>query len=480
MNEPDIQGLTTFLTASKLVTSAQLREAQAEVNNPRDTEELLLALERKGSLTAFQTEKLRKGDRHGFFFGNFRILYKIDSGSFARVYRADEPSTGRVVAIKVLRNRWLDRPEWVENFEREGRVGLSLRHPNIVELISVGKDTGSGQPFIIMEFVEGGNLRDILAIRGRFSQADGLKILEDIASALAYAYGRGLTHRDLKLSNVLISSSGTAKVVDFGLAQIFSNKFIADDDTQVARTVDYAGLEKATNAPLNDVRSDIYFAGCIAYELLSGRPPLPPTKNKLERMMRDRFLKVKPLEPRDLETPNPAVVQLVQTMMAVEPGKRFQTPAQLLEAIKQLRAETGGVPAGDASIRRATATVFIVESDERLQDAMRDKLKQIGYRVLISGDPGRALDRFNQQPFQILVVDAGTTRNEGLAALAKVMERAKAISYDCRGIVICAVDAPDVKLPYGFESRIKVLQRPINLGQLVKAVRESTPGPAAP
>ena len=474
----DAKTLGAFLISSKLVTQNQLQEVLADVRNPNDIEEILLQFERKGYLTSLQTDKLRKGDRHGYFLGNYRVLYKIDSGSFARVYRADDPASGKVVAVKVLRNRWLESPEWLENFEREGRMGMSLRHPNIVEIISVGTESSTRQPYIVMEFVEGGDLRDILKIRGRFSISAALKIMEDISAALAYAFSRGLTHRDMKLTNVLISSSGTAKVVDFGLAQIFSNKFMLEDDAQVARTVDYAGLEKATNAPTGDVRSDIYFIGCIAYEVLSGRAPLPPTKNKVERMQRDRFLRVKPLELADLESPNPSVLRLVETMMAVDPAKRFQTPAQLHDAIRQLRISSGTMVNHDGSVRKTGATVFVLESDQRLQDALRDKLKQLGYRVLISGDPGRAVDRFTQQPYPVLIVDVTTTQHEGVRALDQVLHKSLKMGYECRGILLASPSELEMSSTIGWGSKITVLKRPLNLGQLIHKLREIVPPPA--
>src|SRR5207247_1359251 len=115
------------------------------------------------------------------------------------------------------------------------------------------KDALNRQYFIVMDFVEGGNLRDILKLRGKFTVADALKILEEVTSALVYAFSKGVTHRDMKMSNVLISSQGMAKVVDFGLAQLYSAQLIGEDDLQVQRTVDYAGLERATDAPFGDV-----------------------------------------------------------------------------------------------------------------------------------------------------------------------------------------------------------------------------------
>src|SRR5437588_223825 len=243
METIDTPALAQLAVRCGLVSEEQLIEAYEEVD-PRgaDPEPLLRFLERKGYLSPWQSQKLLKGDTDGYYLGGYRLLYKIRSGSFGRVYRAEDPRTGRVVAIKVLRRRWSEDPQRIELFEREGRVGLTLRHAGIVEILTVNHDVPSGQWYIVMEFVEGGNLRDILAIRKKLSPPEALKLLEDAARGLAHAYARGVTHRDVKLTNILISSQGTAKLVDFGLAKFYAT--ISKEEDKVERTVDYAGLER--------------------------------------------------------------------------------------------------------------------------------------------------------------------------------------------------------------------------------------------
>src|SRR5262245_34108417 len=203
-----------------LLSVPQTEEAWQELESRNVAgQEFLRCMERKGYLTPFQSSKLLKGDKEGFVLGGYRILYKIASGSFGRVYRADDPSTGRVVAIKVLRKKWSEDRHKIELFMREGRMGMALKHPNIVEIIAVNSDPTTKQFYIVMEFVEGGNLRDFLNIRKKLAVADVLRILEDTASGLAYAFSKGgITHRDMKLTNILLSSAGPAKLVDFGLA----------------------------------------------------------------------------------------------------------------------------------------------------------------------------------------------------------------------------------------------------------------------
>src|SRR5262245_16654430 len=128
-----------------LITEAQLRECMEEAREEsgKQVPDLVLlrrAFERKSYLTSFQCEKLMKGDTDGYILGGYRLLYKIASGSFGRVYRADDPATGRVVAIKVLRRRWSGDPHAIELFEREGKLGISLRHPHIAEILTGTQD----------------------------------------------------------------------------------------------------------------------------------------------------------------------------------------------------------------------------------------------------------------------------------------------------------------------------------------------------
>jgi serine/threonine protein kinase len=411
-----------------LLTQEQVQEAWEELGQRiGDPDPLLRLLERKGYLTPWQSQKLLKADNDGYFLGGYRILYKIASGSFGRVYRADDPRSGTVVAIKVLRRKWSEDRHNVELFEREGKLGMALRHPNVVEILAVNRDPQSKQHYIVMEFVEGGNLRELLAIRKKLEPAEALRILEEATTGLAYAFAQGLTHRDMKLTNVLISSQGVAKLVDFGLAEEgrYTVAGLRGDDLQIDRTVDYAGLEKATGVPHGDVRSDIYFLGCVLYELLTGRRPLQMPKDPRARMRRERFVQVQPIDPEEVGGQT-AVIRLVRNMMSLNPQERFQTPSQLLDAIREVRREIESKAVASGPKRNPSVkTVFVVESDEGLQDKVRAKLKERGYRVLIAADPIRARDRFRQQPYEALIVDARTTGEDGFSVFESVVKQAE-------------------------------------------------------
>jgi CheY-like chemotaxis protein len=472
----DATTLTQLAIKVGLLTQEQVQEAWDEAG-PGDTdpEPLLRILERKGYLTPWQSYHLLKGDPDGYFLGGYRILYKVASGSFGRVFRAEDPATGRVVAIKVLRRRWSEDPQRIELFDREGKLGLSLRHPNIVEILAVNRDPATSQYYIVMEFIEGGNLREILQIRKKLAPAEALRILEDATQGLVYAYSRGMSHRDMKLTNILISSQGEAKLVDFGLAKIYAGAAIKGEE-KVERTVDYAGLEKATGVKQGDVRSDIYFLGCVLYEILTGRSPLVTTRDRHQRMQKHRFDSAPPMRPEEVNGP-PSLFRLVETMMSLNPQHRYQTPSQLLDAIRAVRLELGSKVTHEADGNRPRY-VFVAERDEHLQDKLREKLKEMGYRVLIAGDPTRALDRFRQQPFDALVVDAGSTDEDGLLVFDRIMDDAARQNVPCAGILVLNPEQAEWKSRVHERSSVAIFVRPdVTLKKICRHLSRLVPPP---
>lgn len=489
MPEPaDANDLAQLAVRCGLIEEGTARELLYEFDDPKGPPvELARLMEKKRLLTPFQSGKLLKGETDGLVLGGYRILYKIASGSFGRVYRADDPRSGQVVAVKVLRRRWLDTPKRIDSFEREGRLGMTLDHPNIVRILNVNCDDESGQYFIVMDFVEGGNLKDILHIRKTIEVDEALRILEESVSGLAYAHSRGLTHRDIKPSNILLGTDKVAKLVDFGLAEMTDDMpevmvvgVKTDKDERPERTVDYAGLEKATGVPSGDVRSDIYFLGHVLFEMVAGKPLLEPTKNPHTRMSRRRFEMVDAaLEKaaRDLALP-PPLVRLITKAVALEPGQRFQTPTAFLDAIKRTRQEIAGAVATGADSRRAEGplTIFVAEPNPKLQAVFREKLKEYGFsRVLISIDPEQVFKRYQQQPYHACLIDAGALGREGVDVFKKVVREADAQQRDLAAVVILNDDqrawVDDAMSAGGGE----VMVRPVTMNVLHEVLSEHLP-----
>lgn len=382
---------------------------------------------RKELLTNYQVERIVKGLRTGYFYGDYKALYMIGTGTFARVFRTVHKDTGKVVAAKVLRRRFSEDPKRALQFMTEGELGKGLRHPNICPIYEVHSETSMYQQgtnyFLIIEFIEGQNLRDLLRIRGKFSPKEATQLMIDITSGLAYAAERGLTHRDLKTSNVLISARGRAKLVDFGLAA-FAEQVSEDGQASNPRTVDYAGLEIATNAPRDDSRSDIFFAGSIFYHMLSGVLPLNETRDRSERLSAGRYLNVKSIAQVAPDLPR-SVASVVAKAMETNPDRRYQSPGQMLMDLKMAakRLEMGDESAAgeirgkieaqnEARIAKQfegyNKTIMIVESNMDMQNVLRDRLKKYGYRVLVISDPQRALLRYAEDasPADIVVFSA--------------------------------------------------------------------------
>jgi serine/threonine protein kinase len=450
----DASGIGQLGIKLGLISEEQVRECIIELDDKKaPAQHMVRMLERKRYLTPWQGGKLLKGDLEGYFLGGYRLLYKIASGSFGRVYRGDDPRTGQIVAIKVLRHKWTMDKQKVDLFVREGKLGMSIRHPNIVSVLAVGQDNKTGQYYIVMEFVEGGNLRDLIHIRKKIGIDETLRIMEECASGLAYAFAKGLTHRDIKPTNILIASQGQSKLVDFGLAEISLGSTVhlarqedKDDDVAVDRTVDYAGLEKATNMKPGDVRSDIYFLGSVLYEMVTGQPLMPVTRDRVARMQERRYREVE--ETLHKQGPQfgvpPELIKLIGNMVAFEPKERIQTPAQLVDMIKECRLHLSGYDAAaSAPNSRGPAgpkTLLVIESNEKLKDAFREKFKKQGYRVWISSDPGMAVLRYKQQPYHALIVDARTVGREGVDTFNRVLRDADVQGLDFGAVLILGED----------------------------------------
>ncbi|WP_165074166.1 serine/threonine-protein kinase [Paludisphaera rhizosphaerae] len=331
MPELDVETIVDQLTHIGLISRDQFIEARMEAEDG-SPEALVRYCLRRSWITSWQLERMKKGDVTHFFFGPYRALFHLAEGTFARVYRGERTNTGEAVAIKVLRGRFAADPEAVAAFRKEAEAGMRLQHDNIVRVLDYGDQ--DDKHFIIMEYVEGMNLRELLRLRHNLRGKEALPLMINLAAGLAYAHGNGVGHRDIKGTNILVSNSGVAKLVDFGLANI-------DEDGKVGRsqrTIDYSALERSCGSPKGDHRSDIYFLGCVFYYMLTGQVPLEDSESKdpLKKMLKRSFSIIRPIS-EHRNAPDPALAQIVEKMMKMDLRSRYQTINQVLADLEAFR-----------------------------------------------------------------------------------------------------------------------------------------------
>lgn len=213
-------------------------------------------------------------------FPNVKIVSTIGRGGMGVVYKAEQPSLGRTVALKVLSPALLGEPRFMERFSREAAAMARLRHPNIVTIHDFG--VHGGIPYLVMEHIEGNTLRKQLGA-GPLPPVRAMKIASDLCEALASAHGQGVVHRDVKPENILIDREGRVKITDFGLAQFAqeSNPVLTGPETRLG-TPNYIAPEQIERSHAVDHRADLYSLGVVLYEMLTGELPIghfkPPSK----------------------------------------------------------------------------------------------------------------------------------------------------------------------------------------------------------
>ncbi|MFM7163110.1 MAG: protein kinase domain-containing protein, partial [Planctomycetaceae bacterium] len=421
-----------------------------------------------------QAQKVRQGEPGDLVLGPYRLLYCNAAGSYARVYRASDVRSGRMVGVKVLRARHSEDRQAVEEFRREAELGKGMRHPNIVPIYEVAEE--KGQHYISMEFVEGGNLRDFIAIRKKLAPVEATRCVLDLAEGLAYAASRGATHRDLKMTNVLMSTTGVAKLVDFGLASLNDS---SGETESAARALEYATLEKNTGAPRDDPRSDLYFLGTIYYELLTGVPPLPRTRDRQERSQFSRYLAVRPV--RQLEPTLPTAVSVVvDRLLQLNPHLRYQTAAEaagdLRKVLKEAFGEAGGAAAsataGGGSEKAAPSrSVMCLETRPRQQELLRDYFTKHGFRVLMLTDLGRGLARLSSNPPDAVVVIGEAFGAEVLHVFPQWAAQAEARRL---GIVLSlSADLAEGAGHLPESEQVRILRKPTTLRDLRTALEQA-------
>jgi serine/threonine protein kinase len=266
----------------------------------------------------------------------YEIVRSIGHGGAAIVYLGRDLLLNRRVAVKVLRAQYGGDPQYVARFQREAQAAASFAHPNIIDIYDVGEMNGS--PYIVMEYIEGDTLKDIIENEGPFDPDDVASLIEQVAAALDYAHARGVIHRDVKPQNILVTNEGLAKVVDFGIAKSPGESALTDAGLTIG-TAHYISPEQASGLPATP-SSDVYSLGIIAYEMLCGEMPFDADSAVAVALMQVNQPPTPPDEV-DPEVP-PGAADIVLRALDKDPTRRYPSAGAFAEGLANWR--TGGIP----------------------------------------------------------------------------------------------------------------------------------------
>lgn len=295
------------------------------------------------------TEIRKLGDR-------YELGESIGRGGMAEVFESRDTRLGRRVAIKILRPDLAKDPTFQSRFRREAQSAASLNDPNIVAIYDTGEDTleeyghSTVVPYIVMEFVDGQTLRQILGSGRRLMPERALEITAGILAALDYSHRHGIVHRDIKPANIMLNRAGDVKVMDFGIARAIADSTATmTAASAVMGTAQYLSPEQARGEVV-DARSDLYSTGCLLYELLTGRPPFTgdsPVSVAYQHVSEN------PTPPSQVDSGVPVALDpLVMKALAKDPDHRYQTASDFRSDVERAIAGmpvTSAVPVTDAT-----------------------------------------------------------------------------------------------------------------------------------
>ncbi|MDG4773981.1 Stk1 family PASTA domain-containing Ser/Thr kinase [Solwaraspora sp. WMMD792] len=272
--------------------------------------------------------------------GRYQVGELLGYGGMAEVHRGRDLRLGRDVAIKMLRTDLARDRTFQERFRREAQNSASLNHPAIVAVYDTGEEyaaTGETLPFIVMEFVNGRTLKEVLAAEGRLHPRRALEYCADVCAALEFSHRHGIIHRDIKPGNVMLTQTDQVKVMDFGIARALASGATTMTQTSaVIGTAQYLSPEQARGESV-DARSDVYAAGCVLFELLCGHPPFvgdSPVSVAYQHVRED------PRAPSEINRDvTPAIDAIVLKALAKNPVNRYQSAGEMRADL--LRAASG-------------------------------------------------------------------------------------------------------------------------------------------
>ncbi len=390
---------------------------------PLDGEQLIDHLAESGKLTPYQAGRIR--DSHGYelLIGNYLILAKIGAGGMGTVYKALHRRMQRVVALKLLRKDDGFSPSFVARFQREVQAAARLNHPNAVAAYDA--DNCELGHFLVMEYIEGSDLYEIVAKSGPLPVNDAIDAIQQAATGLGYAHSQGVIHRDVKPANLMRDFSGIVKIADLGLARLeLSEEEIAESAalTQagtVAGTVDYMSPEQALDTATVDQRADIYSLGCTFFYLLTGKPVFEES-SLMKRLLAHRENPVPSL--CDVRAGVPQKLDdIFQKMVTKNRDDRYQSMDDVVDDLDALRpTET---KAETHTWQPAESTIFVIEPSRMLAGMAQRFLNELGADdIHVYQTAEEALTALATMPADVVVASMQLSDATGLELAARIRD----------------------------------------------------------
>lgn len=295
----------------------------------------------------------------------YEIIKEIGVGGMAKVYKAKDRLLDRYVAIKILKDQYAEDEEFSKKFNNEAQSAAKLSHINIVNVYDIGKDMLNGKliQYIVMEYVDGETLKDLIDREKVLENHDIIDYSTQIAQALKSAHDSGIVHRDIKPQNILIDKYGLCKVTDFGIARVSSNATITYTSS-ILGTVHYISPEQA-KGKIVDLKSDLYSLGAVMYEMATGRVPFDADNSVGIAVM---HIQDDPIPPREL---NPNLSKhlnyIIMKLLKKDPTERFQNASELIEAL-----DDESLVKGDDSFEDTARIPIVVPKKETYQETIED------------------------------------------------------------------------------------------------------------